>query len=330
MPAVTAETLTLPRLTRMECSTCSALVTEPEAWWRRSCSLSPRQQTDESVDLRPLVGRARLAERRKLIQTSRTSCSLIGRPSQTRPDDGREPHFVPIASHRVHASLAGNNARNPRHLEDLLACLSPASNVASNVGTSKQSTFSNAGHLAWFILDVVDQPDLAPSTGPTATTTTPPTTPRPCWACCCTATASACAPPVSSNDAATRTSPSACWPPTRPRPCHHRPLPRPPRTGPAGFLTLAADHSGGGAWARQPGDQARRWQRDGRPGGADRSARRAQLLRLAGRVRARRAGRRAAVGASLVGRIGADHELLRMAAVVEEAARSTARPALRA
>jgi len=69
---------------------------------------------------------------------------------------------VPIASHRVHASLAGNNARNPRHLEDLLACLSPASNVASNVGTSKQSTFSNAGHLAWFILDVVDQPDLAP------------------------------------------------------------------------------------------------------------------------------------------------------------------------
>ncbi len=36
------------------------------------------------------------------------------------------------------------------------------------------------------------------------------------------------------------------------------------------------------------------------------------------------------VGASLVGRIGADHELLRMAAVVEEAARSTARPALRA
>src|SRR6266540_3994227 len=36
------------------------------------------------------------------------------------------------------------------------------------------------------------------------------------------------------------------------------------------------------------------------------------------------------VGASLVGRIGADHELLRMAAVVEEAARSTARPALSA
>jgi hypothetical protein len=31
-----------------------------------------------------------------------------------------------------------------------------------------------------------------------------------------------------------------------------------------------------------------------------------------------------------MGRIGADHELLRMAAMVEEAARFTARPALRA
>jgi Asp-tRNA(Asn)/Glu-tRNA(Gln) amidotransferase A subunit family amidase len=36
------------------------------------------------------------------------------------------------------------------------------------------------------------------------------------------------------------------------------------------------------------------------------------------------------VGASLVGRIGGDHELLRMAAVVEGAARFTGRPALHA
>jgi len=33
------------------------------------------------------------------------------------------------------------------------------------------------------------------------------------------------------------------------------------------------------------------------------------------------------VGASLVGRIGGDHELLRVAAVVEDAIRFTARPA---
>ena len=38
------------------------------------------------------------------------------------------------------------------------------------------------GHLAWFVLDVVDQLDLAPSTEPTATmgTATPPTTPSYC------------------------------------------------------------------------------------------------------------------------------------------------------
>jgi Asp-tRNA(Asn)/Glu-tRNA(Gln) amidotransferase A subunit family amidase len=36
------------------------------------------------------------------------------------------------------------------------------------------------------------------------------------------------------------------------------------------------------------------------------------------------------VGASLVGRIGGDHELLRVAAVVEDAAHFTGRPALQA
>src|SRR6266545_160817 len=49
-----------------------------------------------------------------------------------------------------------------------------------------------ADHLAWFVLDVVDQLDLAstrfsPPTAPTGTAT-PPTTPRPCSGCCCTRT----------------------------------------------------------------------------------------------------------------------------------------------
>jgi hypothetical protein len=81
-----------------------------------------------------------------------------------------------------------------------------------------------------FILDVVDQLDLAPfyrahrDDGHGH----PPTTPRPCWACCCMATARGCAPAGRSSDAAPRTSPSVCLPPTSPRPRHDRPLPRPP------------------------------------------------------------------------------------------------------
>jgi hypothetical protein len=60
------------------------------------------------------------------------------------------------------------------------------------------------GHLAWFILDVVDQLDLQPlyQAHRDDGHGHPPTTPRPCWACCYTATASACAPPGSSNAAA--------------------------------------------------------------------------------------------------------------------------------
>ena len=71
-------------------------------------------------------------------------------------------------------------------------------------------------HLAWFVLDVLDQLDLAPSIDSTATTgtATPPTTPSYCWACCCTATAWGYGPPGSSHDAARRTSPSGCWPAT--------------------------------------------------------------------------------------------------------------------
>jgi hypothetical protein len=74
------------------------------------------------------------------------------------------------------------------------------------------------GHLAWFVLDVVDQLDLAPfyrahrADGHGH----PAYDPRPCWACCCTATAWGCAPPASSSDDASRISPSACWPLTRP------------------------------------------------------------------------------------------------------------------
>src|SRR5215218_7394590 len=73
-------------------------------------------------------------------------------------------------------------------------------------------------HLAWFILDAVDQLDLAPfyrahrDDGHGH----PAYDPSCCWACCCTATAWACAPPASSNDAARKTSPSGSWPPTRP------------------------------------------------------------------------------------------------------------------
>jgi hypothetical protein len=74
------------------------------------------------------------------------------------------------------------------------------------------------GHLAWFILDVVDQSTSTRPIWPTAMTgmATPPTTRSCYWACCCTATAWACAPPASSNAAALRTSPSGSWAPTRP------------------------------------------------------------------------------------------------------------------
>jgi hypothetical protein len=75
-----------------------------------------------------------------------------------------------------------------------------------------------AGHLAWFVLDVVDQLDLASSTWPTATTGTaiPPATPSSCSACCSMGIAWGCAPPGRSNGAAPRTSPSESLPPTPP------------------------------------------------------------------------------------------------------------------
>src|SRR6266487_2830261 len=72
------------------------------------------------------------------------------------------------------------------------------------------------GHLAWLILDVVDQRDLASfyrahrDDGHGH----PPTTPSCCSACSSMATAGACGPPGSSSGAALRTSPSGCWPPT--------------------------------------------------------------------------------------------------------------------
>src|SRR5437870_5046072 len=57
------------------------------------------------------------------------------------------------------------------------------------------------GHLAWFVLDVTDQLDLAPFYLATAMTGTPipPTTPSSCLACCCMPTAWRCAPPGRSN-----------------------------------------------------------------------------------------------------------------------------------
>ena len=106
-------------------------------------------------------------------------------------------------------------------------------------------------HLAWFVLDVVDQLDLGPflkayradghgraayaprillgvllyayCTGvrsspriePTGTAV-PPTIPRCCWACCCTPTAPESAPPARSSGAATKTSPSGSLPATAP------------------------------------------------------------------------------------------------------------------
>ena len=75
-----------------------------------------------------------------------------------------------------------------------------------------------ANHLAWFVLDVVDQLDLGPfltayradGHGRAAYA------PGCCWACCCTPTAPASVPPARSNAAARRTLPSASWPATPP------------------------------------------------------------------------------------------------------------------
>jgi hypothetical protein len=59
------------------------------------------------------------------------------------------------------------------------------------------------GHLAWFILDVVDQLELQPfyrqhrDDGHGH----PAYDPKACWGCCCMATAWACAPPGSSSTA---------------------------------------------------------------------------------------------------------------------------------
>src|SRR6266508_1642769 len=74
-----------------------------------------------------------------------------------------------------------------------------------------------AGHLDWFVADVVDQLDLAPfyrvhrDDGHGH----PAYDPSCCSACCCTPTPSGCAPPGRSSAAAMRTSPSGSWPATR-------------------------------------------------------------------------------------------------------------------
>ena len=73
------------------------------------------------------------------------------------------------------------------------------------------------GHLAWFILDVVDQLDLTPfyrahrADGHGHPAYDPKTLP----ACCCMRMRLACGPPGRSSGAALRTSPSGCWPATR-------------------------------------------------------------------------------------------------------------------
>jgi hypothetical protein len=68
-----------------------------------------------------------------------------------------------------------------------------------------------ADHLAWFILDVVDQLDLGPflTAYRADGTAAPPTSLGWCWPCCCTPTAPGSAPPAGSNGAARKTSPSA-------------------------------------------------------------------------------------------------------------------------
>jgi transposase len=75
------------------------------------------------------------------------------------------------------------------------------------------------GHLAWLILDVVDQLDLTPfyrahrADGHGH----PAYDPKLVLGVLLYGYCLGCAPPGSSNGAAPRTSPSASWPPTRPR-----------------------------------------------------------------------------------------------------------------
>ena len=72
------------------------------------------------------------------------------------------------------------------------------------------------GHLAWFILDVTDQLDLAPFYRAHRDDGHGHPAYDPKLLLCCTAIALGCAPPGSSNAAATKTSPSGSWRPTRP------------------------------------------------------------------------------------------------------------------
>ena len=74
-----------------------------------------------------------------------------------------------------------------------------------------------ANHLAWFVLDVVDQLDLGPflkafyrSDGRRRAAYRA----ECCWPCCCTPTAPGSAPPARSSAAAPKTSPSGSWPAT--------------------------------------------------------------------------------------------------------------------
>jgi hypothetical protein len=68
------------------------------------------------------------------------------------------------------------------------------------------------GHLAWFILDVVDQLDLHPFLAAYRADGHGRAAYQPgcCWPCCCTPTASGSVPPARSSDAAKKTLPSAC------------------------------------------------------------------------------------------------------------------------
>ncbi len=74
------------------------------------------------------------------------------------------------------------------------------------------------GHLAWFILDVVDQLDLEPfyrqhrDDGHGH----PAYDPKTLLGVLLYGYCLGCAPPASSNADVSKTSPSACWPPTRP------------------------------------------------------------------------------------------------------------------
>jgi hypothetical protein len=73
-------------------------------------------------------------------------------------------------------------------------------------------------HLAWFILDVVDQLDLGPflSAYRADGHGHPAYDPRTLLGCCCMRMRPGCAPPGRSSGAASRISPSGSWPATRP------------------------------------------------------------------------------------------------------------------